>query len=170
MWNNKKDKLLEQKLKRPPYWRLIQLLRQLRLKPKEHNRGENTFHITVDDFGMVFRFNQRQPMTAYAGWDIIDVDMKNYAAKERELGQEVMWYLIAKGYMAYLRGPENGNSQLFRHFLITEGWGQRIIDKRLELYNNEPKHRFMIEQTKRLQKMPIHYIVMHYPSFFDYLW
>lgn len=169
MWN-KKDKHFEKKLKRPPYWRVIQLLKQLRLKHKEHNRGESSFYLTVPDFGFVFRFNPRQALTAYVGWDIIDVDLKNYAAKEIELGRELMWYLIAKGYMAYLRGPENGNTQLFRHFLITEGWAQRIMDKRLELYKNEPKHQFMINQTKRLQKMPIHYIVMHYPSFFDYLW
>jgi len=122
------------------------------------------------DFGIVFRFNPRQQMTAYSGWDIVDVDLKNYEAKEIALGQELMWNLISKGYMAYLRGPETGATQLFRHFLINEGWAQRIIDKRLELYNNEPKHRFMTNQTKRLQKMPTHYVVMHYPSFFDYLW
>ena len=169
MWNKKPDKRFEKKLKRPPYWRVVQLLRQLRLKHKEREKGGSNFHITVDDFGMVFRFNARQPMTNYEGWDIIDVDLKNYAAKEIQFGQEVMWYLIAKGYMAYLRG-EKGNSQMFRTLLIEKGWAQRIIDKRLELYNNEPKHKFMIEQTKRLQKMPTHYVVMHYPSFFDYLW
>jgi hypothetical protein len=171
MWNKSNpDKTLQRKLQRPPYWRLIQLLRQLRLKYREHDRNEPTFHITVPDFGLLFKFRASQSFSEYAGWDQVEVDLDNYAAKEIEFGRDLMFLLIAKGYMAYLRDKERGSSQLFRHFLITEGWAQRILDKRLELYKNEPRHRFMIEETKRLQKMPVHYVVMHYPSYFDYLW
>ena len=164
------DKYLKGKLNKPPYWRLVQLLQKLRLKYQEIDVGERTFHITVPQFGIVFRFNQRLLYPEYVGWDIVDVDMGLFLKNEIAFGQELMWLLIAKGYFAYLRGPETGNSKLFKFFLIDEGWAQKLLKKRLEFYNNEPRHRFMIEQTIRLQKTPVHYILNHYPSYFDYLW
>jgi len=161
------DKRLKAK---PTYWRIIQLLRKLRVKHKERNKGEPGFHITVDDFGIVFRFNKRQTFASYEGWDIFDVDMDVYEKNPLEFGRNLMWVLIDKGYMSYLRDPENGNTKVFRHFLITEGWAEKILDRRLEEYKDEPRNRFRIEQIKRLRKMPLHYVIMHYPSMFDYSW
>lgn len=156
--------------KKPPYWRIIQLLRKMRLQYRERDKGENSFHITVDEFGVVLKFNPRQLMASYVGWDEVYVDLEKYTLNPIEFGRDFMWLLISKGYMAYLRGPETGNTMIWRHFLIREGWGLRIIDKRLELYNDEPKHKFMIEHNKRLRKNSISYILTYYPDFFDYLW
>lgn len=155
---------------KPSYWRVIQLLGKLRLRYKERNRGEPIFHITIDDFGIVLKFNPRLALTGYDDWDVFDINMEEFQLNEGKFGEQLMWLLIAKGYMAYLRGKEEGNSVIFRRLLITEGWAQRIIDKRLELYANQPRHKFMIEHTKRLKDKPIHYLLMHYPNFFDYLW
>lgn len=152
---------------KPPYWRIVQLLRKMRLKYRERNKGEKTFHIIVEDFGVVLRFNRRQPMPAYDGWDIVDVSLDKYEINPLEFGRNFMFLMVSKGYMAYLRGE---NVTVFRHFLISEGWGLRIIDKRLELYNNQPKHKFMIEHNKRLRKLSISYILTYFPDFFDYLW
>ena len=169
-WDGTIPKSKQKKQKaRPPYWRLINLLKQLRLKYRERDRGESTFHITVEDFGICFRFNPAQPVSEYKGWDIIDVDLKQYELNPLEFGRQLMWILISKGYMAYLRDKESGNSQLYRHFLIKEGWATRIMEKRLELYENQPRHRFQIERNKRLLQKSVHYIVMHHPDFFDYL-
>ena len=167
-WNSKETK--SKTKSKPPYWRIVQLLKTLRLPYKERNAGEESFHIIVEQFGIVLRFNKRQQMGSFDGWDVVDVDLQEYELNPIEFGRNLMWLLIAKGYFSFLRGPETGNSKLFRHFLISEGWAQRIFDKRLQLYNNEPRHKYMIEQTKRLQKMPVHYTVMHYPSYFDFLW
>lgn len=162
----------EFKLKKPtpPYWRIIQLLRKLRVKHKERNKGELSFHITIDEFGIVLKFNNRITLNQYNGWDEIFVDLDKYQLNPLVFGRDLMWLLISKGYMAYLRGPETGNSMIWRHFLIKEGWGLKIIDKRLQLYNNEPKHKFMIDHNTRLRKMSISYILTYYPDFFDYLW
>ncbi len=155
---------------KPPYWRIVQLLRKMRLKYRERNRGEPSFHITVDEFGIVLRFNPLQHTGAYEGWDIVEVNLEKYTLNPLEFGRDFMWLLVSKGYMAYLRGPETGNEMIFRRFLITEGWAVRIIDKRLELYKDEPRHRFMIAHNKRLRKLSISYILTYYPDFFDYLW
>jgi hypothetical protein len=159
-----------QRKPKPAYWRIIQLLRSLRLRYRERNKGEKTFHITIDDFGIMLRFNPRQPTHTFTGWDIVDVNMETYENNPPEFGQNLIWLLISKGYFAYLRSPDMGHPTLFRRLLIKEGWALRIIDKRLELYDNLPKHKFMIEHNKRLRALSISYILTYYPDFFDYLW
>lgn len=165
-----KPKVDRKRKARPSYWRIIQLLRKLRVQYREHNKEEPGFYITLDDFGIVFRFNKRHALASYNGWDIFDVDMDTYEGNPLDFGRNLMWVLIDKGYMSYLRDPENGNTKVFRHFLINEGWAEKIFDRRLEEYNNEPKNRFRIEQITRLRKLPLHYVIMHYPSMFDYSW
>jgi hypothetical protein len=165
-----KPKKLKGQKKRPEYWRIVQLLKKLRVKFRERDKGEPGFHITIDDFGIVFRFNKSHPLSSYQGWDVFDVDMESYNQNPLEFGRNLMWVLIDKGYMAYLRDPENGNNMAFKHFLIQEGWAEKILDRRLKEYNNEPRNKFRIEQIKRLRKLPLHYVIMHYPSIFDYSW
>lgn len=155
---------------KPPYWRIVQLLRNLRLKYSEHNRGEVSYYITVDDFGILLRIGNKQILAGYDGWDIIDVDLKAYELNPIQFGRDFMWLIISKGYMAYLRGVTERSSTLFRRLLIDEGWAYRIIDKRLELYKNEPRHKFMIDLNTQMRKQPVHFILTYYPTFFDYLW
>lgn len=164
---NKNNKIKKAK---PPYWRIVQLIRKLRLKYQEHNKGESSFYITVPTFGLLFKFSRRQHLTAYADWDIVDVNLAEYEINPIDFGRNLMWLLISKGYMAYLRGQDGAHSKIFRHFLINEGWGRRIIDKRLELYNGEAKHAFMIKLNKQMKDKPVHFVLSYYPTFFDYLW
>ena len=73
-----------------------------------------------------------------------------------KFGEDLMFLLISKGYLAYLRGPETGNeTRLFHNIVGARGWGLKIIDKRLELYNNEPRHKFMIDVNRRMRTKPI---------------
>lgn len=160
----------KQKRGTPPYWRLTMMLKRLCLKYSERDTGTPTFHIVVPDFGIVFRFNPLHPMLDYAGWEVIDVDVKQLDLNDIGFGENLMFLLISKGYMAYLRNKESGNTRAWHNFLVREGWALKIIDKRLTLYNNEPRHKFMIERNKRLRDMSISYILNHHPDFFDYLW
>ena len=167
-YGNKLSK--KQKKAKPPYWRVTNLLKSLGLKFRERNQGSALFHIIAPDFGILFRFNKIQPLTDYAGWDILDVDLEAMELNQLPFTENLMWLLISKGYMAYLRNGESGNTMLFHRFIQRGGWGLKIIDKRLELYNNEPRHAFMIKRNKRLRDKSISYILTHHPDFFDYLW
>lgn len=167
-WNSPKG--TKRNKPKPQYWRVVQLLKKLRVKFRERNRGESSFHITVDDFGVVLKFNQRTMLSGYDGWDVFDIDLDAYEINALDFGRKFMWVLIDKGYFAYLRDPENGNSQIFRHFLINEGWAEKVFDRRLEEYKEEPRNKYKIDQIKRLRKMPLHYVLLHYPSMFDYSW
>ncbi len=160
----------KQKAGAPPYWRLTTMLKRLCLKYKERDMGTPFFHVVVPDFGIMFRFNPVQPVGEYTGWDVIDVDVRQLELNDIGFGESLMFLLISKGYFAYLRNQESGNTQVWHKFLVREGWALKIINKRLELYNGEPKHRFMIERNIRLRDMSISYILNHHPDFFDYLW
>ncbi len=160
----------KQKAGAPPYWRLTTMLKRLCLKYRERDVGTPFFHILVPDFGIMFRFNPVQNVSEFAGWEILDVDIKQLELNDIGFGDSLMFLLISKGYMAYLRSAENGTSQVWHKFLVREGWALKIINKRLELYNNEPKHMFMIKHNTRLRDQSISYIIMHHPDFFDYLW
>lgn len=146
------------------------MLDRLRLVYKTRGEGTNQFHMVVPSFGIVFKFHLFTQMSDYDGWDIIEVNLDELEINDQQFGENLMFLLISKGYMAYLRHGESGMNQAFRNFLIREGWALKIIDKRLELYNNEPRHKFMIERNIRLRDMSVHYIIMHHPDFFDYLW
>lgn len=173
-WEHLKRQRLAKKRKpktkpKPHYWRVLNILKRLRVKYREYNRGTASFHITIPDFGIALRFSPTFPATKYQNWDVVDVNLKELEINEIKFGRHLMWCLISKGYFAYLRNGEKGDNQLFRHYLIDQGWAHRIIDKRLELYNNEPRHKFMITRNKRLRQLSVHYIITHHPDFFDYL-
>lgn len=174
MWH-KKDRYgnnlnKKQQQGQPPYWRLTRILNRLAISFKVREPGSPQLHVIVPDFGIVFRFNTVASMSAFKGWDVIDVNLNELEVNDEEFGENLMWLLISKGYMAYIREGESGRSGLYKNLLINQNWGLKIIDKRLELYNNEPKNKFMIERNKRLRDFSIHYILMHHPDFFDYLW
>lgn len=162
----------KQKAGAPQHWRLTSLLKRLYLRFSERDRDTPLFHVIVPDFGIVFRFNVLQPVDNFPGWDIVDVDLAKLEANDIEFGENLMWLLISKGYMAWLRDPETGRRQVFDNLIGRRGWGLKIIEKRLELYRNDgvPKHTFMIKHNLKLRDRSISYILTHYPDFFDYLW
>lgn len=167
-YGNQLPKKLQQP--RPSYWILTNMLQRLHLKFIEREKGSQLFHIVVPDFGIVFKFNPIQPMNDYQGWNIIQVDMAALQKNAIPFGESLMFELISRGYMAYIRDPITGVRQVFDRLIGREGWGQKIIDKRLELYNNQPQHRFMIKHNTFLREKSISFILTHYPDFFDYLW
>lgn len=151
----------------PPHWRLVRILKRLRLDYREHNKGTVNFYVSVPQFGFIFRFNAIVSAEHFPGWDVIDVDLDELAVNDQEFGETLMWSLISKGYMAYLR--DFGSSNLFRTLLIKHDWATKIIDKRLELWKEEPRHRFQIERNKMFRGASVNYVLMHHPTFFDYL-
>ena len=164
------NKLKREQLKpNPSHWRIVSMLKKLRVSYRERGVGTSHFHMIVPDFGIVLKFNPLTPDDKFQGWDVVSVDLDQLEINDISFGENLMWLLISKGYMAYLRSNESGNRRLYDHFISTEGWGLKIINKRLELYANEPRHKFMIERNKRLRDMSIPYIKTHHPDFFDYL-
>jgi hypothetical protein len=160
----------KQRKPRKPYWRLTRMLTRLRLKSQERDHNTASFNIIVPDFGLVFKFNKAVTLPQYQGWDVIDVDLEELEINDIKFGEDLMWLLISKGYMSYLRNGGAATSQAFDFFISKQGWGLKIIEKRLELYNDEPRHAYNIKMNTQLRDMSISRILHHYPDFFDYLW
>lgn len=154
----------------PPYWRLMQILQFLSLTGQERDRGTDNHCVVVRDFGTVFRYGTGGNFSQkYQGWDVISLDINTLEENERQFKEELMWHLISKGYMAYLRGLGGSGEQKMRNLLVRYGWAEKIMNKRLEIYANQPKHNFYIDLNKGLLQVPLGRVLAHYPTFFDYL-
>jgi hypothetical protein len=149
------------------FGKLKSLLRSLKLDYREFEKNSANYYLVVKRFGIVFRFSSVIPSESkYPGWDIIDVSTKQFEHNSRPFIEELMWLLVSKGYMHYIR---NESGQTFSRLIQQGGWGRKIIEKRLEFWNNEPRHRYLIEHNKRMLSFSVSYILSYYPDFFDVL-
>lgn len=86
-------------------------------------------------------------------------------------GEELMWHLIASGYMAYIREERVGNKErIFQALIIEQGWGRRIMDRRLELWKKDASKTYMYDRLKEFKdSYTVIELVARYPGFFDFL-
>lgn len=80
-----------------------------------------------------------------------------------EMRYEVLWELMKSGYIIWLRTEY---PRLFTRS-ITEGLGDRIINKRLEMWNDKAKFVYLKSLNEWAKTMPKTYILSTYPGFFD---
>lgn len=152
------------------FGKLMRLLKSLKLIYREHEKGSAVYHISVPAFGIVFRFNPAYPSeTNYRGWDIIDISPEDLDQNINKFTEDLIWMLIDKGYFSYLRHDVSGGKTLYHRLLNYGGWGKRIIEQRLKYWNNQPKHKYLIELNKKHLSYSISYITTYYPDFFDHL-
>jgi hypothetical protein len=170
------EKWLEKRQKKAQYWQVKVFLDGLRLKYKEMNKdvaGGNKvntlYYIEVPLFGIKFRFSNWVDYTD-SGWKIFYLDIPHLDKDPYYFRDEVMWYLVGKGYMAYIREHEAGvNGNIFKSILIDAGWAAKIINKRLELCGNIPENNFMKTRMEVFKTVPLPKLISYYPDFFDYL-
>jgi hypothetical protein len=155
----------------PPYWFFLRLLGKMRLEFREHDRGTPRYHVTIFRFGIVIKFSVTTAVEMnYPGWDVLEYNFKWNDAEKNDFNENLMWLLISKGYFAYLRDPEAGGASAYRILLMESGWATKILEKRLSYWNNEPRHRFKIEQHKQFLNYPLSRLITHYPDLFDSLY
>lgn len=163
------EKWLTKKRKKARFWQVKMFLNGLRLQFKETEPGTNNYSIYVPLFGFKFKFNDITDATDI-GWKIFVLDEEKLEKSPEYFREEVMWYLVEKGYMAYIREAETGNNQrIFRMLLIDSGWGIKIIEKRIELCGKSPENMFMKIRMSEFLKAPMNKILSYCPGFFDYL-
>ena len=83
-----------------------------------------------------------------------------------EKRMEVIWELMKSGYMHYLRTEI---PRTFKELIISKGWDKKIINKRLELYGDDPKYNYWRELNKWALKESSTYVLSVDPGFFDFL-
>jgi len=118
---------------------------------------------------MRFRFNGINEIEDH-GWKLFLIDTEKLEITPDYFREEVMWYLIEKGYMAYIRDAEVGNNErIFRKFIMDARWGEKIIRRRVELCGKAPENTFMRLRMEEFLGLPMPKILSYYPGFFDYL-
>lgn len=82
-----------------------------------------------------------------------------------EKRDEIVWALMAGGYMTYIR--QNFPRQFQR--LIADGFGNKIIRERLRRWADKPMYKFLIEENLRAKDVPTTMVLSMEPAFFDYM-
>lgn len=160
---------LKKKKSKQQFWQVKVFLQSLRLRFVEKDKDTPRYCIEVPLFGMRFKFNGTESPED-AGWKVFLIDTEKIERVPHYFRDDVMWYLVEKGYMAYIRESEHGgNGRVFRSFVIDSGWGTKIIKKRIEMCGNKPENAFMRARMEEFLHVPLPKIVSYYPGFFDYL-
>ena len=167
--NKDAEKYIAQRKRKAQFWQVKTFLNSLRLKYRENNVGKDNYSISAPLFGLRFRFNGvEEPEDR--GWGVFLLSKSKLEKDPHYFREDVLWFLVARGYMGYIRESEmGGNERVFRAFIIDAGWGLRIMEKRLELYGNSAEYNYLRLKTEEFMKMPLPKVISHYPDFFDYL-
>ena len=167
--NKAAEKWLKRKKRKAQYWQVKRFMETLRLKYREKDKGMSTYCVFVPLFGMKFRFNGVTEIDDQ-GWQVFHIDVNKMEVVPEYFREDVLWYLIEKGYMSYIRDIEAGNNgRIFRSFIIDQGWGTKIIEKRIELCGKSPENTFLRMRMEEFLHFPLQKVLSHYPGFFDYL-
>jgi len=163
------EKWLSKKRKKAQYWQVKRFLETLRLRFIEQDKEMPSYSLSVPLFGLRFRFNNMLELED-VGWKVFLIDIDKMETVPEYFREDVLWYLIEKGYMAYIRDVEAGNSErIFKSFIIDQGWGTKIIEKRIELCGKNAENTFMRMRMNEFLHVPLVKIVSFFPGFFDYL-
>lgn len=168
-YDKEAEKWLKKKEAKAQFWQVKRFLEALRLKYREKNKGTDFYSIEVPLFGMRFRFNGiTEPEDR--GWKVFLIDKEKMEVVPDYFRDDVMWYLVEKGYFSYIRtSGDGGGGSIFRKFIIDMGWGDKIIKKRLELCGKSPEHTFMRTRMEEFRSIAMPKILSYFPGFFDYL-
>lgn len=99
----------------------------------------------------------------YPGWRV------NYITTNDDLIEakdNVLWDLMRSGYIKWLR---LNYERSFVYLITTQGLGNKIINKRLEIFGNAQKYKFFIEDNKLSKKHLFTRVLALDPGFFDYM-
>lgn len=83
-----------------------------------------------------------------------------------EKKDEVLWALMQGGYMSWIR---TNYPRDFKNLVTMQEFGKKIINRRLEIWNDQASYRYLIDYNKAALRQPATYMLSIDPSFFDYM-
>jgi len=148
------------------------MIHALRIKAKKISliKGVST-QFVVEEFGTIICAIKRVEYTLvdaavddnFPGWRKVYITSSDDFNAKRE---ELIWELMKSGYMRWIRF---NYPQLFKNLIVMNNYGNKIIDQRLKIWNNQPKYKFMIEDNVEAKKVAATYILSADPGFFDFM-
>lgn len=83
-----------------------------------------------------------------------------------EAKEEILWTLMQSGYIKLIR---MNFPRQFNKLIVSEDFGNKIINERLKRWGDAPKYRFFVEENKKAKELPATMVLSMEPSFFDYM-
>lgn len=83
-----------------------------------------------------------------------------------EAKDEVVWTFMQGGYMRLVR---MNFPRQFNELIITQNFGNKIIDERLKRWGSLPKYRYLVAENKKARELPATMVLSTEPGFFDYM-
>jgi hypothetical protein len=80
--------------------------------------------------------------------------------------EDIIWALMQSGYIKLIR---MNFPRQFNKLIVSENFGNKIIDERLRRWGDVPKYRFFVEENKKAKEMPATMVLSMEPGFFDYM-
>lgn len=149
------------------------MLNQFRVAVKKISFMRDTSaNFLVEDFGLIVCCIDRLDYTQvsnivtdkFEGWRPVFISTDDDLMEKRD---EVLWALMRCGYLKWLRYtfPRQTKSAL----LGMENLGEKIIRERLNIWNNQPKFKYLIEDNEVALRNGLQRELANDPSFFDYM-
>ena len=127
----------------------------------------------IERFGVIVcginRLDYRLVDTAisdqYKGWRVVYITTYDNIDEKRD---EVLWDLMRSGYVTYLRNSVTDSQ--FKKLMFEGNVAHKIIDKRLEMWGDSPKHRYQVEcDTFAKGQGRISEYLSKEPGYFDFM-
>ncbi len=127
----------------------------------------------LDRFGMIVcainRMDYKLIDTAvsdqYQGWEVVYITTQDNLDEKRK---EVLWSLMRCGYITWLRYSLTDSQ--FRKLMFESNLAFEIINKRLEIWGDLPKYRYLVEcDTFAKSQGRISEYLSKEPGYFDHM-
>jgi hypothetical protein len=92
-----------------------------------------------------------------------------YVTKESSLNvskEKILWEFMRSGYMRWLRYTYPTK---FRYAITEQGFGTKILKKRISLYSDNFKYKFWREDDEAALTLSSSYLLSAEPGFYDYM-
>jgi hypothetical protein len=100
---------------------------------------------------------------AYPDWRVVYITTFDSMLEKKD---EVLWALMRGGYMKWIR---MNYPTAFTQLVVMQGFGNKIINQRLKIWDGRSKYKFLIEDNEDAKKYPATYVLATDPGFFDHM-
>lgn len=128
-----------------------------------------SFQFVVEQFGTIvcglnrqdYKLVDNQIKQSYPGWRVVYITTFDNMLEKKE---ETIWKLMEGGYMRWVRLTY---PRPYTELIVMQEFGKKIINKRLEIYKDKPRYRFLIEDNEDAKHYPATSILSWDPGFYD---
>lgn len=130
-----------------------------------------TTQFVVDEFGVIvsvinsgdYSMVKDRLESIFKGYRYVFMTPNDNVSEKR---YEVLWALMQSGYIKWLRLTYTTQ---FPNIIETDNLGGRIIEERLQRWDNRPMYNYLIQDNLEAQRIGFRQMLSRDPSFFDYM-